>query len=161
MPTVLVQDRDDAYGPALGDGQLWGGGLVLLALLNMLVASACGAAFPGAVVAVLWAAAATVACRLVHVVARRRLRLRVLRDGRRCEAAAVGKRVGVYNGFDAAAEPFYWLTVRYAVGGAAYESRARVTDRVHRRAEVGRPIRVRVLPGRPTLWVPESPADDR
>ena len=55
----------------------------------------------------------------------------------------------IYNGFGGAAQPLFWLTVRYSVVGVEHTSKMRVTDRVYLHHRAGTRIPVRVLPDRP------------
>jgi hypothetical protein len=160
MSFTPVQDRDDAYGPRFGDGALWGAGAVALVLLNTLVASFFAAPFSAAVTVGLALAVAAVGGYFAYIASQRRLRRAVLHDGVSCDATVLAKAVEVYNGQDAAAEPFYWLTMRFTLGGTAQTVRVRVTDRVYLRARADGRVRGRVLPDRPGLWVPDGAAGE-
>src|SRR5829696_315727 len=126
MRGASALDLEDAFGPHFGDGGLWGWGIVLL-LMNMLLARVMGADIPAAVVISIVVAVVGILGWLGYVVRQRQLRLRVLREGRRCEAIVLAKSQHIYNGFDAGGQPFYWLTVRYTLDGAEHVSKARVT----------------------------------
>ena len=156
MAVLTERDREDAFGPRYGIGAMFGSGFGLVLLLNVLFAGLMGADIPAAALGCLAAACIAIVAWMAHVVVQRRIRLRILREGVRCEGLVTDKVEEVYNGFGAAAQPLFWLTVRYEVSGATYTSKQRVTDRVYLQASAGRKTPVRVLPDRPELWVPDG-----
>jgi hypothetical protein len=151
---VSEQLRDDIYGPRFGAGALWGYGIALVLLLPSVVLFPLIPETPPLLGVTYVLCAVALACWIGNAIVQRRLRWRVWREGQGIEGVVVSRAEQIYNGFGAAAQPLFWLTVRYSVGGVEHTSKMQVTDRVYLHHRPGTPILIRVLPDRPTLWVP-------
>ena len=150
------QLQDDIYGPRFGGGVLWGYGIALVALLPSVVLFPLLPEMPPLLGGTYLVCAVALACWIGNAMVQRRLRWRVWRQGQEIQGVVRSRTEQIYNGFDGGGQPLFWLTVRYSLGGVEHTSRMQVTDRVYLRHRAGAPILIRVLPDRPTLWVPAS-----
>ncbi|QOV88892.1 hypothetical protein [Humisphaera borealis] len=147
---------EDVLGPGCGHGALWGYGVAIFFLLHMTLVLAAGLEAPPVVVAVCMLVAVVIASRLVNVILKRRLRWRIFREGDEVEALVVNREVRIYNGQWIAVQPNYSLTLRYHFRNTEHVSTMPVTDGVYLRHRTGKTMLIRLLPERPTLWIPSS-----
>jgi len=157
MAVVTQQARDDACGPDLNEaGMLVYGSIAfygLVAGFTTLAVVLIGGGLPLAVPVGCLAVGALCGWHWRRIHQRQQVRLQILNHGQRIPATVVQYSCDIYNGVDFAAQPYFWVTLKYAIAGGERDCKMKVTDRVYLAAKHSPTLWIRVLPERPDLWV--------